>query len=108
MRWRWTKVQRANLPQDERDLLERCGSDLIRMMLVSGLHPALPELSATYGSPEKKARAATWLTEKAQQAERREERLETVEVAILVLVGLEVLHDFGPFIKAIPHYFGLG
>ena len=102
MRWRWTKVRRAaDLPQAERDLLERFGPDVIRMVLVSGHAPASPDLQPLYNCADQKKRAGAWLTEKSDQAERREDRLETMELAILVLVGLEVWHYFGvgPIIK---------
>jgi hypothetical protein len=90
----WKPIRRADIPATERELLERYGPDVIRLTLLAGWHPAWPELTPLYKDKDFKTRAATWLTEKRDEDARREDRLETVEWAILLLVLLEVLHDF--------------
>jgi len=92
--WRWTKVKKATIPREQRDIFERYGENVIGMLLASGLNPATGELHSIYASDSAKANARDWLTERSTWHERREDRLEFLEVAILIFVLGELLLDF--------------
>lgn len=93
MSMRWKNIRKANIEQTDRDLFERIGELTIRIVLTSGFQPATEELQSIYNNPDKKQKAQEWLTEKADIHERREDRLETVEWAILIFVVVGVLVD---------------
>jgi hypothetical protein len=82
--WWWRKVRRANIAQEERDKFERYGETVVAMGIAMHLDkmPGLEPLVA-----------AAWLTERADLAERREDRLETVEWAVLIFVVVGVIAD---------------
>jgi hypothetical protein len=92
MRW-WRKVRRANIPDTLRDQLEQAGETVVAMMLASGI-------TAQYSGPlvgvlqTQWEGALAWLTERRDIQERREDRLEMVEWAILIFVVVGVLADF--------------
>ncbi len=82
MPWRWRNVRKANIPKHERDTFERYGESIIGAILVGGLTPRAPEIIS---------HARDWLTERGDSRERHENRLETVEWAILIFVVLSVI-----------------
>ncbi len=94
MCWWWRKVRPAPIPKIERDVFERFGEAVIVGILTSGLNPPMPELQTIYNNPEFRQHAADWLTERGDYHEQREQRLETVEWAILIFVILGVVADF--------------
>jgi hypothetical protein len=89
----WRKVRKANIPEADRDTFERFGEIVIVSLLTSGLTPVAKELQAFYGVEEKERNVKAWLTERGDSQERREQRLEFVEWAILVFVGVSVIVD---------------
>jgi hypothetical protein len=91
--WRWRRLRRVTIPPEERDIFERYGENVIGSVLAGGFNPATAELQGLYRSAEMKDRAADWLSERADARERREDRLETLEWAILLFVFLEVVYD---------------
>jgi hypothetical protein len=93
--WWWRKIRKANIPDEERDVLERYGETVIALMITSGLGPRSEVLSKLYFDPEKLKRAEEWLTERSDSNEQREQRLETLEWAILLLIALELPAVFG-------------
>jgi hypothetical protein len=91
MPWRWRNVRKANIPKHERDTFERYGESIIGAILVGGLTPRAPDLQAVYQNEEIISHARDWLTERGDSRERHENRLETVEWAILIFVVLSVI-----------------
>jgi len=99
---RWRKIRKAEIPDSDKDIFERFGESAIQSILTSGLQPHHPELKEVYVRPERLKNAEKWLTERADVHERRENRLETVEWAILtififslVVESLQLLHEIG-------------
>lgn len=94
--WDWRKIRRANIPSNVRDFFEGAGENRIRGMFVHNLVPDKKDadLLKIYNSQELTQQARQWLFELQDAHERKEQRLETVEVAILVFLALEVLHDY--------------
>jgi hypothetical protein len=92
--WHWQKVRRADIPTELRERFEQLGEPfLANSMTITNINPVLG--AEVMGLIQQKRREiADWLTEKRDIRERREDRLETVEVAILIFVALEVLHDY--------------
>jgi hypothetical protein len=91
--WWWRTVRRADIPALDRDTFERFGEAVIGNLLVGGFTPIAPELQTIYGDKLKQAYARDWLTERSDAHERREQRLETVEWAVLIFVALGVIVD---------------
>lgn len=73
-----------------RDLFERHGENVIGMVLAGGFNPATLDLQSLYGSDVAKRMATEWLTERGDSHERREQRLEFLEWAIVALIVVEV------------------
>jgi len=84
-------VRKANISKEDRDLFERYGEAVIGSVLASGLHPRAPELMAIYAGVGKVEQARDWLTERADFHERREQRVEAVEWAVLIFVVVSVV-----------------
>jgi hypothetical protein len=91
--WWWRKVRRANIPQVDRDVFERLGENLIALILASGLTPQAPVLQNIFKNPNTLNNATNWLTERGDAHQRHEDRIETVEWAILIFVVLGVILD---------------
>jgi hypothetical protein len=92
--WWWRKIREADILGNERDTFERYGEAVIGSVLAGGLTPRAPELRAIYHTEQTMKPAIDWLTERGDSHEQREQRLESVEWAILVFVFLGVILDF--------------
>lgn len=107
--WWWRKIRRADISQALRDELEMFGETVIAGALTMTYdEPDQPKgvvLVRIHGFSFTRSRlyelvsahrdeALAWLREKRDMAERKEQRGETVEIAILVFVLLGVLADF--------------
>jgi hypothetical protein len=93
--WEWQRVRYANIPQDARNNFEQFGENVFAHALASGQHSAAyPELGPLQSDDKYRANLRKWLIERRDLAERREQRLETFEAAILIFVFLEVLRDY--------------
>jgi hypothetical protein len=92
MRWRLHRVRRARIPDEHRDLFERFGAEAIRIVITSGFTPAAPELQPVYSQAGVRKSALDWLTERADQHERDEQRRERLEWWIMwfVIAGVVV------------------
>jgi hypothetical protein len=90
--WWWRKVRRAAIPEPLRTQFERYGEDVLAHALAVGAHytqgPELLNIMSGDRSP-----IMAWLTERRDIHERREDRLETAEWAILIFVIIGVLAD---------------
>jgi hypothetical protein len=99
---RWSRL-RPNISEKDREFFERFGEAVIGAVLSGGMQPASSELGRLMSDPSLRSHAGDWLNACRINREMRENRLEYLEWAILVFVGLEVLHDFGSLIaKLIP------
>jgi len=87
--WWWRKVRRANkIPQDVRDELERYGELAVATALARAFDVQsgpMFDLARTH-----RDHALAWLTERRDIAERKEQRMETVECAILIIFGVVI------------------
>ena len=90
--WWWRKVRRANISQGLRDELERWGETVVVSALV--LAPAMPSSPLHSLATVHRNDTLEWLTERRDLTERREQRLETFEIGVLVFVVLGVVLDF--------------
>jgi hypothetical protein len=89
--WWWHKVRRANISQELRERFEFYGETVIALVTEGakvGGGSELMQLSLNHG-PE----IAAWLKERRDLHARREDRLETVEWAILIFVVVGVVAD---------------
>ena len=84
-------VRKARIPENERDLFERYGENVIGLVLAGGLGPAAPDLVPVYTNPAVKEHARDWLTERSDRHEARETRLEILEWAIVGLIVVEIV-----------------
>src|SRR5947209_908481 len=91
--FRWTRIKHAEISSDQRAVFERYGENVIAMVLATGLTPSPGELYQIYANGPWKESARDWLTERSTFHERREDRLEAMELSILVLVAMEVLFE---------------
>jgi hypothetical protein len=95
--WWWRKVHRADIPLPARVLFERYGETVVALLLANELAEHPPGI-IKFGGLSVKAivdvdAASVWLTERADLAQRREDRLETVEWAVLIFVVVGVIAD---------------
>jgi ferric-dicitrate binding protein FerR (iron transport regulator) len=86
------KVRRANISKDLRTRFERFGEDVLAHALAVGsiLTQGRELLNLIEGHREE---VMEWLTERRDNHERREQRLETAEWAILIWVVVGVIAD---------------
>jgi len=86
--WWWRKVRWANIPDDMRAKLEQFGETVIAMSLSTGIVRDTGQLGFLQHSwPD----ALAWLQERRDIHERKQQRQETVEIAILIFVFLGVI-----------------
>jgi beta-lactamase regulating signal transducer with metallopeptidase domain len=92
--WWWRKVRRAEISDKLRTDFERYGETMIALALAN---PAIADYSGSFFAQIKNEHKAAldWLTERRDIHERREDRLETVEIAILIFVVLGVIVESG-------------
>jgi hypothetical protein len=92
--WWWRKIRYADIPKEHRDIFERFGESVIQSMVAASHQPRAAELRAMYPDDAQIKNACEWLTERADAHEQREQRLETVEWAILLFLAVSVYHEF--------------
>jgi hypothetical protein len=97
MRWSLHKVRKAKIDTKLRDLFEQAGVATVQTFAFSALanREGMPVELRDISVAQSKERTAAikWLTEKADMAERKEQRVEFVEWAILAFVILGVITD---------------
>lgn|SRR5487761_956342 len=92
--WWWRKVRYAEIPEELRDRFELFGEDVLAQAVSSAQWNSIVQGVELIGLIQQKRREImAWLRERRDLAERREQRVETLEWAILIFVGIEVLHD---------------
>jgi hypothetical protein len=101
--WWWRKVRYATIPKEARDIFERYGEFIISSVVTGGMAQRHGDLQKIYTDQHKMlAHAMAWLTERGDIREQREQRLETVEWAILIFAFWALLtelsisaHEYG-------------
>jgi hypothetical protein len=94
MCWWWTRVNRADISGALRAELEQYGEVVVAQILA---RPYTHAADQTAGVPmwvrtnKERKPVLAWLREQHNRAERKRDISETMELAILVLVGLEVI-----------------
>src|SRR6266478_7513759 len=87
---RWFSIKRAAIQHETRELLEQYGPDTLRALL-----PGNAVLEAAKGArvtiDEVRRPILLWLKEQADREERRETWLITMEVAITLFVGVDLV-----------------
>jgi len=91
--WWWRKVRKANIPEELRVTFEQFGETVIATFLAMGI-----TAKYTYTGPlgvlnETWQEALAWLAERRDIQERREDRRETVEWAILIWVVMGLIAE---------------
>jgi hypothetical protein len=100
--WRWHKVRRAKIDPGLRERFEFFGETLVVLAIESGdanrIGRELAKLGQRYH-----LEAVEWLRERRDVAARHEDRVETVEWAILIFVVLGVFVEFANLIWFLTH-----
>jgi hypothetical protein len=92
--WWWRKVRRAQIPDDVRDAFEQTGRFGVAAELADDFPPARAILhDKNYVDGHIKQYGRDWMREQVDREEHREDRLETVEWAILIFVVVGVVAD---------------
>ena len=98
--WWWRKVRRAPISDDLRTQFERYGETVVAHVVAAA--PTGSDGGLLHELLNKQREAALdWLTERRDVDQRRQDRLETLEIAILVFLMLGVVFDpiFFAFMK---------
>jgi hypothetical protein len=96
----WFRIRKAAISNNERGLLERFSPLVISAVLYGGYPgPVTTEpMKSLYENSDLRTRAAEWLTEQYDRAERKETWSITMEVAITLLVAVELLFSVLNFV----------
>ena len=92
--WWWRKIRRADISRQLRDRFEEIGEQALSMALsASGANIYAQGAAMVTLLQESRGQITAWLRERADVAARREDRLETVEWAILIFAISGVAAD---------------
>jgi hypothetical protein len=98
----WREVRVARIPKDRRDSMEQFGPDVLAQALAQSQPHLNEHLKDLVAQNENYYQVVSWLQEQRDRAERKEQRTETIEIAILIFVIIGVVadgalagHDFG-------------
>jgi hypothetical protein len=90
--WWWRKIHHANIPDELRTQFELFGEDVLAHAIGAGEHSSKgAELNELLR--QKRDEILEWLREKRSEAARHDDRVETVEWAILIFVVIGVVAD---------------
>jgi hypothetical protein len=94
--WNWRKVRKAQISEADRDIFERYGESVVASILAS--NPSTTEIHAYIAGQDyepssqgRRAAARDWLTECRDAHERREQRLESIEIGVVALITIEIV-----------------
>src|SRR5579884_4138055 len=89
----WTRVERANISAALRLEFEHLGESVVTHIVGSPLTHSVQTVGVPRwaGDPGDRQHALEWLREQHTRRERREDRVEAIEMAILLLVAIEAL-----------------
>ena len=88
--WWWQKVRRANIPSDLREQFEYYGERVMTLAIETGDPDRVGSELADL-SKHKRSEIIAWLQERRDLAAQQEDRLETVEWALLLFVFVSVV-----------------
>jgi len=98
--WWWREVRRAQINEKLREAFDELGYYVVTNCIGNNMPPAAGvAISLGLNDKQTKQAAVAWIREHIDREERHEQRLETVEWAILIFVGIEVLHDLPSIIN---------
>lgn len=86
--------RRAQIPSDVRDTLEGIGEGVIGLAMVARESMLQIEAGPAFDLRGHTRHVWPWLRERRDIAANKEMRMELIEWAIVIFVGLEVIHDF--------------
>jgi hypothetical protein len=94
--WNWRKVRKAQITKEDREIFERYGEAVVASILAS--NPSTTEIHAYIAGQDyepssqgRRPAARDWLTECRDAHERREQRLESIEIGVVALITLEII-----------------
>jgi hypothetical protein len=90
--WWWHEIEYAEIPPELRIEFERYGETLMALAIESGDATRIGETLAKLGQ-EKREQIVDWLWERRDIEAEHQDRLETVEWAILIFVVAAVILD---------------
>jgi hypothetical protein len=90
--WWWHRIRRAEIPLELRERFELFGETLLAFAIMSGDANAMGLELAGLGQM-KRQEIVDWLRERRDVGARDEDRLETLEWAILIFVVIGVVAD---------------
>jgi hypothetical protein len=93
--YRKIRVRKAkNITENERDICERYGEQVIGMVLAGGYTPSTKDLQGLYQTEESRQHARDWLTERADYHERHDRwtslRDFLLEIVVIFMIGWEI------------------
>jgi hypothetical protein len=91
--YRWAKVQRADVPPALRCEFEQLGEAVVAQVVGRPLSHSVETVGVPHwaAAPVDRQHALAWLREQYSRRERREDRGEAIEIAILLLVAIEAI-----------------
>jgi hypothetical protein len=89
----WRRVRKAAISQSDRDLFERYGETVVALLLANHMSSYSTKTVGFHEVLVSEEAATAWLTERGDTRERQEQRLETVEWAVLIFVAVGVVAD---------------
>jgi hypothetical protein len=87
---RWFSIATAKIPAEIRQALEQRGAETMRVLLLQGNSVIETAEGKRSTVDDNRAYILSWLKEQADQEERRETWLLTMEVAITLFVGVDL------------------
>jgi hypothetical protein len=97
---RWFALRKADIPKTEREMLERFGPATVAAIVYGGFPgpPNIEPQKSLYEDSTKRQHASEWLTEEYDRAERSETWSMTMEAAITLFVGVELVFSIVNFL----------
>jgi hypothetical protein len=97
---RWLQIREAKIDPELRKTFDRYGVSSLQILLSTNT-TAFRHQGSIYSVGKFETELLDWLTEKSDETERRETWSLSMEVAITVLVGIEVLPTVVRFVRGI-------
>jgi len=91
--WWWQKIRRTDIPPELRERFEYYGETLLTLASQTEPNPNMLGVELAGLSRMKREEISSWLRERRDIAAQHEDRLETVEWAILIFVAVGVVLD---------------
>jgi hypothetical protein len=107
MWYRWTKVNRADIPADLRASFESYGEIVVAQIMGRPYTHAVGTIGVPpwAGDVVQRQHALAWLREQHNETERQHDANMTMEVAITVFVAIEVVPTVWDWIRELVNWF---